>query len=67
MGGFAMASSDKRFLFTDGLNTVEGARHPSVQPCLLFAIWLKRGPGTCLSLLKSYYSKCPSPIAPFKG
>lgn len=38
MGGFAMASSDKCFLFTDGLNTAEGAHRPSVSPIFLFAI-----------------------------
>lgn len=34
-GGFAVASSDKCFLFTDGLNTVEGAHRPP-SPALPF-------------------------------
>lgn len=37
-GGFVVASSDKCFLFTDGLNTVEGVYSTSIHPCFVFIL-----------------------------
>lgn len=52
MGGFAMESSDKCFLFTDGLNAAEGAHRPPVQPHLFVCHFLLPTYSTVLHSLR---------------